>query len=94
MWDIPLISNFSIKFNIGLTYILVGVINVFQTSSPLNSSFRSVYNFLTKEKPFECTPEEAIPISLSPGLIFFPFIILSLSTIPTANPAISYSPSL
>ena len=43
--------------------------------------------FLINEYPFECGPEDAIPIIKLPSQIPEPSIILSRSTAPTQNPA-------
>ena len=48
---------------------------------------------LTKEKPFECTPLEAIPTIVSPTSTFDPSINFDFSTTPTEKPAMSYSSS-
>jgi hypothetical protein len=49
--------------------------------------------FLISEKPFECTPEDARAIIISPFFTLFLFGIFDFSVIPTENPAISYSSS-
>ncbi len=45
------------------------------------------------EKPLECGPLDASPISTSPSTIPRPSITRVFSTTPTANPARSYSPA-
>ncbi|MOA29508.1 hypothetical protein D3C78_1505260 [compost metagenome] len=101
MCAMPLTLTSSSKDSTGFTYSLVGVKRTSPSTSPPSSgnlSFRlypdcSRSNLRTSEKPLLCTPLEARPITVSPAVIEVPLMILLLSTTPTVNPAISYSPS-
>ncbi len=54
-------------------------------SAPETSTMRRI-----SEKPFECGPLDARPISRSPATMSRPSMIALFSTTPTANPARSY----
>ena len=67
--------------------------NVIPNSSLYSLKFSSftLNIFLTKENPFEWTPEDVSPITTSPSCMLSGLIIFDLSTTPTLNPAKSYS---
>ena len=48
--------------------------------------------FLASEYPFVCKPLDGNPTKTSPGEMFLPVIILSLSTMPVITPTRSCSP--
>jgi hypothetical protein len=51
------------------------------------SAFATSRILRMSEKPFECGPLDAMPMSLSPGAMSRPSTISDFSTTPTANPA-------
>ena len=91
MCDMPFTFTCSISFNIGFTYIFVGLSRASPTVHPRLSTYSFKFSlftsntFLTSENPLEWTPDDLSPITLSPISIVLLFIIFFLSPTPPAD---------